>query len=244
MLELIGTDRAGERIRVRDGLTLGRKDCDLNLGDSKVSSRHAQIEERDDGSFWLKDLGSSNGIKSAAGKTLELLLEDGISFGIGRVLFKVVGSQDLFEGPEAEIVVEAPKPPTWMDIMGGLLERASGTAKASSPKEFAAFAVPVRLAIRRGSQTGHEWTLGYGPRDVGGNSVDLPLFEKGLPPKCFTLVPEKSDVVLRVAEAAADRIRVNGKIVVGQCVVKNGDEIDIGDTKIEVILEKETANAR
>ena len=52
-IEIIDGNLKGTRSRLRDGLTLGRKGCDLNIEDPKVSSKHARLEERPDGSFWL-----------------------------------------------------------------------------------------------------------------------------------------------------------------------------------------------
>ncbi|HVK62355.1 MAG TPA: FHA domain-containing protein [Bdellovibrionales bacterium] len=240
MLEILDGDRAGERSRLRDGMVLGRKDCDLNLRDSKVSSKHAKVELRSDGMFWLVDLESANGIKTGSGKVTELKLENGLTFGIGRISLKVIGIQGVFESTQPEIVVEElpvkPAPPAWLTALDGLFTRAISNAKSKPIKDFAPFSQTVRLLVRKGPQTGEEWTLGYGPRTLGASSVDLPLHEEGLPPRCFTLVPEAGDVVLQVAEAAKDRVRLNGKIVIDDRFVHTGDTIEIGDTQIEVIL--------
>ena len=42
-------------------ITLGRVNCELNLSDVSVSSKHAQITRSADGKLCLSDLGSTNG---------------------------------------------------------------------------------------------------------------------------------------------------------------------------------------
>jgi hypothetical protein len=243
MLEILDSERAGERIRVREGLTLGRKDCDINLRDPKVSGKHARVEERSDGFYWLVDLESSNGIKIREGKVRELKLEPGVTFGIGRVSIRVVGAQGLFESTQPEILIEPAEPKTWTDTVADLLERAAQTSKPKPSKNLFPFLKPLKLSVRKGTQAGTEWTLGYGPREVGGNSIDLPLHETGLPAKCFSLVPDERDVVLKVSDTAKDRVRLNGKIVIGSSIVGSGDMIDIGDTRIEVTVIEDSAHA-
>ncbi|MEK7358468.1 MAG: hypothetical protein AAB250_18635, partial [Bdellovibrionota bacterium] len=91
----------------------------------------------------------------------------------------------------------------------------------------------VKMKILRGLQAGTEWTVGYGPRDVGAASIDLPLYESGLPNQCFRLIPKGEDVVLKVAESAMGRVLVNG-IEVENALLESGDRIDIGDTQIKI----------
>ena len=57
-----GGEYKGERVEVRGGrLVIGRSlESDIILRDSEVSSRHAQIIQRNK-IFWLQDLGSTNG---------------------------------------------------------------------------------------------------------------------------------------------------------------------------------------
>ncbi|MEK7358577.1 MAG: FHA domain-containing protein, partial [Bdellovibrionota bacterium] len=85
IFEIMEGELRGDRTPVREGLTIGRGGCDLNLRDSKVSAKHAKVERRADGALWLVDLGSSNAIKTEKGKVLELRLEPGLVFNIGRV---------------------------------------------------------------------------------------------------------------------------------------------------------------
>jgi pSer/pThr/pTyr-binding forkhead associated (FHA) protein len=60
--ELVLTDAGGRRtIPLKETITLGRAaTCDLVVADNYVSNVHARIYLRD-GSYWLEDLGSTNG---------------------------------------------------------------------------------------------------------------------------------------------------------------------------------------
>ena len=60
--------------------------CDLALpahGDLSVSSKHAEIERTDSGTFVLRDLGSSNGTYVNDAKITEIELADGTEFRLG-----------------------------------------------------------------------------------------------------------------------------------------------------------------
>jgi pSer/pThr/pTyr-binding forkhead associated (FHA) protein len=60
--ELVVNDANGRRtIPLKESVTLGRAaTCDLVVADNYVSNVHARIYLRD-GSYWLEDLGSTNG---------------------------------------------------------------------------------------------------------------------------------------------------------------------------------------
>jgi pSer/pThr/pTyr-binding forkhead associated (FHA) protein len=60
--ELVVTDADGTRtVPLKDSITLGRAaTCDLALSDTYVSNVHARVFMKD-GSWWLEDLGSTNG---------------------------------------------------------------------------------------------------------------------------------------------------------------------------------------
>ncbi|HZD69593.1 MAG TPA: FHA domain-containing protein [Actinomycetes bacterium] len=60
--ELVVTDANGRRtIPLKESVTVGRAaTCDLVVADNYVSNVHARIYLRD-GSYWLEDLGSTNG---------------------------------------------------------------------------------------------------------------------------------------------------------------------------------------
>ncbi len=81
----------GTRHELKGGATvLGRsKECDITIDDSNISRRHAEIR-REDGAYWLVDLGSTNGVE-VNGRRVErtkLLNQDHIVFGRTDALFE------------------------------------------------------------------------------------------------------------------------------------------------------------
>lgn len=84
-------DHAGERVDVEQAVTIGRSpECDLQLADSFLSSRHARLA-RDDGDLSIEDLGSTNG--TYVNQELidgRVLLTKGDIVQVGGVLFEVV----------------------------------------------------------------------------------------------------------------------------------------------------------
>jgi len=83
-------DRAGERVNVDSAVVIGRSgDCDLNIMDTYLSSRHARVS-LDDGDLTIEDLGSTNG--TYVNQELvngRMFLERGDIVQVGGVLFEV-----------------------------------------------------------------------------------------------------------------------------------------------------------
>lgn len=81
----------GRRIEIGDNATLGRlPECDVMLDDPSVSRRHARIQRR--GMSWfIEDLGSTNGVKVNGSRVGESDLADGDRLQLGGVqlLFSV-----------------------------------------------------------------------------------------------------------------------------------------------------------
>jgi FhaA, N-terminal domain/FHA domain len=85
---------AGRRLELsKDGAVLGRsRDCDITLEDPNVSRRHAEIR-RENGAWWIVDLGSTNGIE-VNGKRVDraqLNNEDRLVLGRSELVFEQAG---------------------------------------------------------------------------------------------------------------------------------------------------------
>ena len=92
-----GGEYHGEHFEVSgDRLTIGRStECDLILQNKGVSSRHAQIVQREK-VWWLQDLGSSNGTVFRKKRILQQVLSPGDEFGILNYRFTFAESAELF----------------------------------------------------------------------------------------------------------------------------------------------------
>ena len=69
------------------GATIGRsRECDVVLGDSNVSRKHARIELGEDGAWSVEDLGSTNGVQvNGARVTSRTVLRSGDRLDVGTV---------------------------------------------------------------------------------------------------------------------------------------------------------------
>ena len=79
----------GSRVPVgEDAIVIGRApECDVELADSTVSRRHAEVVR--DGDAWVvRDLGSSNGTKVNGAGIVEQLLADGDELKVGSVVLR------------------------------------------------------------------------------------------------------------------------------------------------------------
>lgn len=237
-LEIISGNQNGSRIRLHDGLVIGRREGDLTIQDSKLSSKHAQVVEEPDGRFRLRDLGSSNGIKTEDGtRVREIDLEVGLTFILGRTRFKVISTDEWVQSEDvATTILAETVTRTYWDNVREMVERALKKAKsegAATRREVVAFTPLIRLQFTRGIQNGTEWTLGYGPRMIGTSSIDLHLEDPSLPPICFRLLPENDGSIIRFKNETDKEVRLNGAWVESE-ILKDGDVIDIGTTQIRV----------
>lgn len=248
-LEILEGELKGTRTSVKDGLVIGRKEGHLTIRDSKLSAKHVKVEGRADGSFWLIDLGSSNGIKTGHGRVRELELVRGAAFTLGRTPFQVL-EIDVAPKPSSNIsegtaVVESDKPDGaeaavamtatrnhWNHLQD-LAARASQESR-NLRTELVVCARPLRLEFTLGLQFGTVWDIGYGPRDVGSASVDLQLEDPELPEACFRLLPHAAGVVLENLAAT----QINGQIV-ESADLQDGDRIGLANTEILVTFGNE-----
>ena len=247
---IVDGPQRGTRIPVRDGVTIGRKDGDLLIRDPKMSVRHAQVHWRENEAT-LSDLGSSNKIKVDGDRFDEVVLYAGLVFVIGSTTIEVFErpaaaqlkqepgepeSSENFTGSAIQVPAEAL---TWKELLTGLIDRAR---KAPVQERTSVRPLPmvVRLEFLSGPQHGTVWTIGYGPRIIGQNPFDLGLVDAAaeLPngQSCFTINSSNGRVVLTAGAEAP--LRLNGKKAAPEAVeLHSGDRIEIGKTRIRVILE-------
>lgn len=232
-LEIVDGEMKGTRTQVREGLIIGRKEGGLTVRDSKLSSRHAKVEQRFDGSLWLVDLKSANGIKTREGRVRELQLISGAAFTLGRTHFQVIATEDApshDEMPTHAVAVTVTR--TFWDSIREMADRGRHEGRTVR-RELIPFDPPLRLQFVRGTQTGTVWTLGYGPRMIGASSIDLQVDDPTLADVCFRLEPFSGGVLFK---NEADT-RVNGRKV-DTAELKPGDTIELVNTQILVVADE------
>jgi Protein of unknown function (DUF3662)/FHA domain len=92
--ELVTLTVDGTRHEVKQRrVVLGRsRDCDIQLADSNVSRRHAELRQ-EGASYWIVDLGSTNGMEVNGKRVKRAKLSDGDTFTLGST--DVLFSQEL-----------------------------------------------------------------------------------------------------------------------------------------------------
>ena len=94
MMEVHVCDRAGTMLRafaIGDSaeLIVGRDDsCDIRIMSKSVPREHCSIEESDDGSLVLRDLGSTAGTYVNGDRVDSIRLEDGVEVRVGPAVLK------------------------------------------------------------------------------------------------------------------------------------------------------------
>ena len=140
-------------------------------------------------------------------------------------------------GPPPQEATAAPEPAApepakryWNDVLADFLE-ASLENFGERKRPVSALNPALVLEFVRGVQANSRWILGYGPRKVGAGSLDLPLFEPGVPGVCFEITPSPDGILFKTAHP--NLVTVNGQSLDSRllCV---GDTIRIKETMIEV----------
>lgn len=232
---------SGHIFTVQPGLTIGRRDATINLNDSRVSSLHARVIERD-GKLLLEDVQSKNGIRDARGENLTFVsLEPGAFFAIGDSQFLVEGTLEpaqaesrVSDPEQAVLVKKKPKKKKreiyWNDALAEFLDANSKKFK-DQPRPLLPLNPALVLEFVRGAQVHSRWILGFGPRQVGPQCLDLPIWEPGAPAICFEVFPSPDGLIFKTQHPTI--VRLNGQEVDNE-VLRMGDTIAIKDTLIEV----------
>lgn len=227
--EIADGDRQGARFQIKPGLTIGRRNADILLRDSKVSSRHAFIEARESDALYLVDGDSANGLKVKGKKVSEILLAPGVTVMLGRTLLRVIDMEVAAIDLNAEVIE------TWPEALQRLALVAKSKVKTET-REVSAFNPLVTLKFLQGPQAGSEWTLGYGPRAIGSASLDLQIEDPSTPAVCFELVPKRSGPLFRTAHPGL--VKLNGRELREEEVF-DGDIVEIQKTRIQILLTEE-----
>lgn len=260
-LKISNKTQGSKYFALQDGLTIGRHNCDLTIEDSKVSSKHAKVMQRDEKQLWLVDQGSTNGIKVGQKKLQEIELTVGVRFALGRTEFEVLDHRPNIAVEDAEVFdqksiegIEYPhqesRPsskrkstqeetkdqPNWQSVLLKMLDRMIRDIPPQK-KEIRPFANLVHLEFLVGPQKGTTWTLGYGPRSIGSRSIDLTIIEKDAPAICFRLEPKGDAILFRTEQT--DHVKINSKPIESD-YLKSGDVITCLTSLIQVTFAPRT----
>lgn len=229
-IEALEGPHKGESFLIKEGFEIGRSKGKIVLKrDSKVSSLHALVRKNKRGELSLLDLHSANGIKLQGERVKKITLLVGVTFEIGRSVFRVVER----EAPEAA-TEPVKKEDLWLEQLLREVPLLLGPHRAE-PKSICAFQPAVVLEIQRGIQADKKIILGYGPREFGADTLDVELEEVSAPPQAFYLVPVDGGVEFRTQHPKV--VLLNEKSTPSQ-LLQVGDLIRMGQTLIKFGLEK------
>jgi hypothetical protein len=129
-----------------------------------------------------------------------------------------------------QVSQKKPKPLEWDEYFSRFAKRAHEKVN-NRPKLMYPFSPLLILTIVRGLQVGTQWVLGYGPRDVGPDSLDFNLFDPNAPPLAFRVSPRGPFAFYETAHPK--QVKLNGSALSSE-TLREGDEIRISDTIIKV----------
>jgi hypothetical protein len=121
-------------------------------------------------------------------------------------------------------------PALWPDALQQEIPRLIAT-NPTPTEHFAAFRRALRLEFVQGVQSERVVLLGYGPRYFGAESLDIELQDPEAPGLAFEILPEGNEA--RFINHDPSMVRLGGRAVSSD-YLKNGDQITVGQTIIEI----------
>ncbi len=188
------------------------------FGDPEMASVHAEIY-LDPNFLWKIRALDGNKIRAGSSEGVSLSLISGLIFHMGQTGFKVI------EKPKSSFT-------TWEESLVEFLESDSWEPILT---EFFFYLYPVRLTFLSGPQTDEFYTLSYGPRTMGFNSLDLNIKDPTQPGQIakFFQVGETA----YIETLCGDKILINGKAFT-QHPIESGDRVMFGANVVELSILK------
>lgn len=165
-LEILDGPSRGKRLTLKNGMVLGNERADLPIYDDQIAHSHAIIS-LDQKNSWNISCLDQNKIRVGLREVERAKLMVGLVFNLGQTGFKVVERASRPKGH-------------WKDELKTWLEE-NPAEKTDSDIFF--FLRPIRLSFTQGPQYEVVYTLSYGPRELGFNSLDLNIKDPATPQK-------------------------------------------------------------
>lgn len=217
----------GQEFDLKAGFAIGRLQGDIVLNDKKVSLHHARILE-EGGQLVLVDNQSTNGLKVDQVRVAKIKLVAGVTVQLGQTFLLV--SDRSFPGPA--LPPPAPPEPAWDEALEEFTHSVQNQVRDQN-LPLKPLVTAVQLHFFRGLQVETEWVLGYGPRQIGAQSLEFPIYEPGAPAVCFEISADAQGS--RYYTDHPRTVLLNGQAI-SSALLKEGDTITISATSIEVKL--------
>ncbi|MBE8221569.1 MAG: FHA domain-containing protein [Bdellovibrionales bacterium] len=214
----------GARYKVRPNLSIGRgSSANISVQDANMSSLHAQVQQKGE-EFYLIDSGSKNKIRIDDRKTESLLLKDGVVFRVGNTKIQIEKVSDSAQMPQEE--------KGWKKLLYDNLSKKS-FKNFEENKTITPFSKIPELTFITGLQRKTKWTLGYGPRQIGPGSYDLPIIGDDIPDICFSILQKDCDIIFETKHS--DKVLLNKKRT-DTAKIKGDDIVYINNIEIQIKL--------
>lgn len=224
LIEITEGIQKGERFRVVNGATLGRKKADIAIKDPNVSSLHAKIEIAPNQPPIIVDQNSRNGLILNGIVVSKITLQNDTEFIIGDTPFKV------FEVTDKELERLLPTK-IWEERFSNYLNTHKPIFHKS--EKLIPFIPKIELHFMQGLQFEETYLVGYGPRSAGLYSLDLAIHDEACPEQAFKLIPTTEGA--KILNCSLDKVFLNDGIFESSILI-SGDKIKIGDTVIKVLF--------
>ena len=224
-LEITDGPEKGQKYPLKAGLQIGRSQGDIILSDVKASGLHAEVEEDQKGQLILIDKDSFNGLRINGNKVKRIALLPGVTFQIGKTLFKVLKLYG-HETPDPQNEAPINSREKLLQALDKLQIPANTYSVTVTP-----FAHPIELHFIEGIQAESVITLGYGPRTIGSDCMDVEIEEPISPAVAFEINNKDSEVIFKTDYSSL--VMING-LPSSVHILNSGDRISIGTTLIEV----------
>lgn len=215
-LEILDGTNKGKRLMLRNGLVLGKEQGGFSFDDTEMASAHAVISYGFKKTWNIEGLAPAK-IRLGSEEVTRATLILGLIFHLGQTGFKVV-----------ERSVRNTEP--WRKELKAWLE--NYPARQTSTEIFF-FLRPIRLSFIQGPQYEEIYTMSYGPRELGYNSLDLNIKDPSTPTRVakFFQVGDRSYIENLCGDAAT----INGAAF-DQHVISPGDILRVSSNIIELSI--------
>ena len=210
--------RSGDLFKLQHAVTLGRSKADINLKDSKASSMHGKIIE-ENGDLYYLDLNSTNGSTVDGRPIKKIKLIPGLVITIGATKLEIASEFDI---KKSETNLSE-----WREALFNYVKSLEMPQEAS---KIVPFQKCVYVRIKSGLQSGTEWVLGYGPRNIGLDASDLCILDENLDDTMLKISQEAEGVRIEAESGRSFFVKDKKK---NTEILKDRLSIQLGNTLLE-----------
>ncbi len=210
---------------LKEGVRIGRSQGEIQIQDPKVSGLHAVVESDDKGQLILRDLNSANGLTINAQRVKRVILVPGVNFLVGATMVKVLMV------PDNEIFNHVVRI-GWRHSLRAQLEKLR-ISSSPPPDLLQALNPTVLLTVTHGPAADQVICLGYAPRQIGRDVLDVELRDPLAPPHAVDINPSKGGTGVALINRAGNQVKINSQPFLSH-EIRDGDQLQFGSSIIRI----------